>query len=174
VLRFQRPVYSLVLRMVRDNALAEDLTQECFMRAFGALGSYDPSRKLVSWLLRIARNLTIDHLRRRTAVTVSWDGAGDGESPWNNMPDPGAPTPEHSAESRELLQAVERSLARLSPEYRDIFVLRFVEELSYEEIAQALEIPMGTVKTRIHRARGRMLELAARDGWGETPGLRGS
>ncbi|MFQ5678211.1 MAG: RNA polymerase sigma factor [Gemmatimonadota bacterium] len=158
VTRFQRPVFSLIYRMVRDRELAEDLAQEAFVRTLNNLNRYDPSYKFSSWLFKIAYNLTVDHIRKREIDTVSIHGAPDAvtaeaqaatsvalESPHER--------PDELAEARELGGEIEAAISELRPEYRMAIVLRHVEGHAYEEIARIMGIPLGTVKTYIHRAR---------------------
>lgn len=164
--RYERPVFSLVLRMVRDRALAEDLAQETFVKAFHALQSYDPSYKFSSWILKIANNLTIDHLRRRKLDTVSIDGsphattADDLERTRLSVQSSGE-SPAEFVENKELGSQIERAVGQLRPEYRTAVLLRHVEGYSYEEIAGIMEVPLGTVKTFLHRARHELRESLA-------------
>jgi RNA polymerase sigma-70 factor, ECF subfamily len=156
--RYERPVFSLVLRMVRDRELAEDLTQDTFVKVLNHIDRYRPEFKLSSWLFKIANNVAIDHLRRRSIDTVSMDG-----SPHAETSDAVEATafevgiPQESAleelAARELGSEIERAIAQLRPEYRSCILLRHVEGRSYEEIATTLDLPLGTVKTYIHRAR---------------------
>ena len=156
--RYERPVFSLVFRMVRDRAMAEDLSQETFIKVLNNIDRYVPEFKFSSWLFKIANNLAIDHLRRRQLPTISMHGApdattasrieattfeiaSDGESALDEL------------EARELGTAIEKAIAALRPEYRSCIMLRHVEGRSYEEIAATLDLPLGTVKTYIHRAR---------------------
>ena len=156
--RYERPVFSLVYRMVRDRELAEDLAQDTFIKVLNHIDRYRPEFKLSSWLFKIANNVAIDHLRRRTLDTISMDGSpnaqtadaieataidvvGDEESALDEL------------EAREMGSAIERAIASLRPEYRSCIMLRHVEGRSYEEIAATLDLPLGTVKTYIHRAR---------------------
>jgi RNA polymerase sigma-70 factor, ECF subfamily len=156
--RYERPVFSLVYRMVRDRELAEDLTQDTFIRVLNHVDRYRPEFKFSSWLFKIANNVAIDHLRRRHLETVSMEGS------------PHAATPEaveatsfevaglqesalDELEAKELGSAIEVAIGRLRPEYRSCILLRHVEGRSYEEIAATLDLPLGTVKTYIHRAR---------------------
>ena len=156
--RYERPVFSLVFRMVRDRAIAEDLSQETFIKILNNIDRYVPEFKFSSWLFKIANNLAIDHLRRRQLPTISMHGApdattasrieattfeiaSDGESALDEL------------EARELGTAIEKAIAALRPEYRSCIMLRHVEGRSYEEIAATLDLPLGTVKTYIHRAR---------------------
>ena len=156
--RYERPVFSLIYRMVRDRAASEDLAQETFIKVLNALDSYRPEFRFSSWIFKIANNAAIDHLRRREVDTLSLDGAPDArtadeiEATALQATDRG-PSPLAALESRELGSAIERAITRLRPEYRACIMLRHVEGRSYEEIAATLDLPLGTVKTYIHRAR---------------------
>jgi RNA polymerase sigma-70 factor (ECF subfamily) len=156
--RYERPVFSLIYRMVRDRELAEDLAQDTFIKVLNHIDRYRPEFKFSSWLFKIANNVAIDHLRRRQIDTVSMDG-----SPHAQTADAIEATSfdvsvdQESAldelEAREMGTAIERAIASLRPEYRSCIMLRHVEDRSYEEIAATLDLPLGTVKTYIHRAR---------------------
>lgn len=164
--RYERPVFSLVYRMVRDRALAEDLAQEAFVRAFNAISSYKPSYKFSNWILKIANNHTIDHLRKKKLDTVSIDG-----SPHASNSEEASRTrlviasedenPHEYVEHRELGGQIEQAIGTLREEYRTAILLRHVEGYAYEEIAEIMEVPLGTVKTYIHRARGELKEQLA-------------
>jgi RNA polymerase sigma-70 factor (ECF subfamily) len=164
--RYERPVFSLILRMVRDRQLAEDLSQETFIKALNAIGSYRPEFKFSSWIFKIANNAAIDHLRRREVDTLSLDGAPNATSQEDieatalQVGDKGE-TPLAELEARELGTAIERAIGQLRPEYRSCILLRHVEGLAYEEIAQLLDLPLGTVKTYIHRARHELRGMLA-------------
>ena len=154
VVAYQRPVYSVILRMVRDPAAAEDLVQETFVKAFRHLDSFDVSRKLSSWLFKIAHNTTLDALRRKTLPTVSLDPAEDESADHRkDWEDTRAASPDQRVERMDLAQAIEAAMGELPPRYREIIALRYQQGLAYQEIAEILELPMGTVKTHIHRAR---------------------
>lgn len=156
--RYERPVFSLIYRMVRDRETAEDLAQETFIKVLNHVDKYRPEFKLSSWLFKIANNVAIDHLRRRQLDTVSIDGsphaatASEVEATSFDVVAQ-EETALEELESRELGTAIERAIARLRPEYRSCIMLRHVEGRSYEEIAATLDLPLGTVKTYIHRAR---------------------
>lgn len=152
--------------MVRDRELAEDLAQEAFVRAFNAIGTYSPRYKLSSWLFKIANNLAIDHLRKRQLDTVSIDGAPtavtESEVAQTRLElESEDENPEEYAENRELGNQIEAAIGKLRPLYRTATVLRHVEGFSYEEIAGIMDLPLGTVKTYIHRARLELRELLA-------------
>jgi len=164
--RYERPVFSLVYRMVRQRTTAEDLAQEAFIRAFGAIESYNPSYKFSSWLFKIANNHTIDWLRKKKLDTVSIDGSphatGQEEvarTRWDL--EAGGEQPDDYVENRELGGQIEEAIAQLRPDYRTVVVLRHVEGYSYDEIAETMELPLGTVKTYLHRARGELKDLLA-------------
>jgi len=156
--RYERPVFSLIFRMVRDRETAEDLSQETFIKVLNHIDRYRPEFKLSSWLFKIANNVAIDHIRKRHLDTVSMDGsphAGTASEVEATSFD--VSVHQESAleelESRELGSAIEQAIAKLRPEYRSCIMLRHVEGRSYEEIAATLDLPLGTVKTYIHRAR---------------------
>lgn len=156
--RYERPVFSLIFRMVRDRETAEDLSQETFIKVLNNLDRYSPEFKFSSWLFKIANNLTIDHLRRRRVDTISIEGAPDAVTSESAKATSiavvsGDESPLEELESRELGAAIELAIASLRPEYRACIMLRHVEDKSYEEIAEIVKLPLGTVKTYIHRAR---------------------
>jgi RNA polymerase sigma-70 factor, ECF subfamily len=159
--RYEKPVFSLVYRMVRDRILAEDLAQEAFVKAFHALGSYDPRYKFSSWIFKIANNLAIDHLRRRQLDTVSMHGSPHARSEQEaaesriTLEAPGE-NPEEYTLARELGSQIEEAIGRLRPEYRTAILLRHVEGHSYDEVAEIMDVPLGTVKTFIHRGRAEL------------------
>ena len=164
--RYERPIFSLIYRMVRDRALAEDLSQETFIKALNAIDSYRPEYKFSSWIFKIANNAAIDQIRRRELDTLSLDG-----SPHATTPDEIEATalqvsarglsPLEALESSELGGQIEQAIGRLRPEYRSCILLRHVEGLAYEEIAELMNLPLGTVKTYIHRARNELRDLLA-------------
>ena len=162
--RYERPIFSLILRMVRDRQLAEDLAQETFIKTLNAIATYRPEFKFSSWIFKIANNTAIDHLRRRELNTLSIDGAPhattaeDIEATALQVGDRGE-SPLAELEARELGSAIERAIGQLRPEYRSCIMLRHVEGLAYEEIASMLDLPLGTVKTYIHRARHELREM---------------
>jgi RNA polymerase sigma-70 factor (ECF subfamily) len=156
--RYERPVFSLIFRMVRDREMAEDLAQETFIKVLNNLDRYSPEFKFSSWLFKIANNLTIDHLRRRRVDTISIEGSPDAVTSESARATSiavvsGNESPLEELESRELGTAIERAIGKLRPEYRACIMLRHVEDKSYEEIAEIVKLPLGTVKTYIHRAR---------------------
>ena len=166
VRRYQRPVYALIVRMVRNASDAEELAQDVFIKAYRALDRFDASRKFSSWLFKIAHNASIDWLRKRRLQTVALETDDDRRDPLTVLADARAETPEAAAQRGELAQAFEVALGRLRPEYREVMLLRFQEGLAYEEIAEVTGLALGTVKTHIHRARKAMARELERLGWG--------
>ena len=170
VRRYERPIYGLIARMVRDEAQAEDLTQDTFLKMFRALARYDPTLRFSSWLFRIAHNTAIDYLRqRRLLIATPIDDPDDESDPLQELPDPSAISPERSAERSELAAAVDRALDRVRPDYRAVLVLRYQEGLEYQDIADVLGVPLGTVKTFLHRARRDLARELSATGWGLKP-----
>ncbi len=155
--RYQRPILSLIARMVDDRSLAEDLAQETFVKAYRKLGTFDPNRKLSSWLFKIAHNTTLDHLRRGRLETVNLEATtAGGDESWEVLRADEAEEPDHRAERSQLMARLDAALGRLKPGYREILLLRFKEGLAYHEIAEVTGLAMGTVKVRLHRARKRL------------------
>ena len=162
--RYERPVFSLVYRMVRERDLAEDLAQDAFIRAFRGIGTYKPEYKFSSWIFRIAHNVTIDHLRRRRLDTISMEGsryARTDEERERSRPVVASKdeSPAEHVENQELGGEIEEAIGKLRPHYRTAILLRHVEGRSYQEIAEITDLPLGTVKTHIHRARVELREL---------------
>ncbi len=154
VRRYERPVYSVLMRVVRRSEDAEDLVQETFVKVFKALDRYDPERPFAAWIFTIASRLAIDHFRRRRVQTVSLNvtDPGSGEDRTMDVEDPGLKPDEITSNAEEELQT-SALIDSLPEHYRIVVLLRHQQDLSYDEIAEALHLPLGTVKARIHRAR---------------------
>ncbi len=152
---YQRPVFNVCYRMLGDPAEAEDAAQETFIRAYTRINSYDPNRKFSSWLLAIASHYCIDRLRRRRFGLVSWDDL----PPWRWLPD-ADPQPEEVALRHEAQRQVQELLSKLPPDYKAAVILRYWHELSYEEIAEALDSTLPAIKSRLFRARQMMAKAA--------------
>ena len=165
--RHQGPIYGLLLRMVRDPALAEDLAQETLIKAHRAIATFDRRRKFSSWLFKIAHNTAIDHLRRKRPPTVPIETEEEDRlDPLALLRSPDSQSPEARARGRDLAEALQEALMGLRPDYREAILLRFQQGLPYDEISAILDLPLGTVKTHLHRAR-RQMATALRDaGWG--------
>jgi RNA polymerase sigma-70 factor (ECF subfamily) len=162
-------IHAAVLRMVGNHEAANDLAQETFLRAYAALRTFRRGAAFSTWLYAIAINQVRTEFRRRKSVKgramLSLDARADGpgDDPDDRPGDPpgGAPGPAEEAERREDAARVHAALARLDDEYREAVVLRDLEGLSYEEIAEATGVPPGTVRSRIHRGRAALKGLLA-------------
>jgi RNA polymerase sigma-70 factor, ECF subfamily len=164
--RFERPIFGLIVRIVRRSELAEELAQETFVKSWRALARFDPSRKFSSWLFKIAHNTALDHLRRKGEETLSLDEpAEEGEAPRELPADPNAEDPLLRLTARGAGRALERAIAGLRPQYREVLLLRFAEGLAYEEIAEVTGAPLGTVKVHLFRARKELAEAMRALGW---------
>lgn len=162
VRRFQGPVIGLITRMTGDRALAEDLAQETFVKAFRNLSAFDTTRRLSSWLFRIAHNTTLDALRRTRPHLVSIDEP-PGETGAGDLPDP-APAAD-PVERKALGRAIEAALSQLRPDQRAALVLRYEEGLPFEDIGQILGIPETTARSHVHRARRSLARHLTDAGW---------
>jgi RNA polymerase sigma-70 factor (ECF subfamily) len=153
----KRTVYGLCARILRHPEDARDAAQETFVRAYAALGTFDPAQAFAPWVLRIARNHCLDLARRRGArpLEVALDAdPEDGGS--RELADVTTPRADDAMEHRELAGSVQRAVSALPANYREVVELFHVEHLSYKEISQALDVPLGTVMTWLHRARARL------------------
>lgn len=151
--RFERVVFALCLRMMGHRHDAEDVMQETFLRALRGVSGFDGQRPLRPWLLGIAANRCRTALGRRSRRPFLAESIEDRPDPRPGLTDPD-----------DLASELERALARIRPEYRAVFVLFHEQGLPYEEIAQAVDRPVGTVKTWLHRARREMAEHLQRRG----------
>lgn len=154
--RYQRPVFAMLSRMVgRERALVEDLAQETFLRALRALPRFSATgpARLSTWIVTIATRLALDHLRRKTPhlEEAAAGGGLPGVLPW----------PDQDAHRRAVAVALTEAVEALGAPFKAAFLLREVHGLSYEEIARALEIDAGTVKSRLARARAALQEALA-------------
>jgi RNA polymerase sigma-70 factor, ECF subfamily len=164
--RHQRSVYNLLVRMLRNPALAEDLAQETFLKAFTHLRSFDPRYKFSNWILRIAHNTAIDAIRRRGPQEVPLDQPDPREQGRLEalLVDPKSGAAAETLDQHDLARALEAAMGRLRPEYRQVVVLRYQEDLSYEEISEITGWPLGTIKSHLHRARSEMADFLRRQG----------
>ncbi len=159
--RYKRPVYHMILKMVRNVDDAEDLTIESFAKAFKSLHKFKKDFTFSTWLFRIATNNTIDFIRRKKLNTLSISSAytdSEGEAVSIEVEDENLNPQEQTIkmQKEELMQIF---VDKLPPKYQKLVRLRYFEELSYEEIAQELEAPLGTVKAQLHRARELLYEM---------------
>ena len=156
--RYASPAVNFAFRLVGDRGLAEDLAQEAFLRVFQRLDSYDPQRRFASWFFQVLRNVAIDYLRAHRLDTTSLDALS--EAGFQPAAEHSAScSPEGMAVRGEVKNAMAAALARIRPEYREVVVLRYQEGLTHPEIAEVLGVPVGTVKTNLHRARKALAAL---------------
>lgn len=157
VLKYEKTVYNLALRMVGDRDDASDMTQEAFIKAYGSLSSFRGDSKFSVWIYRITTNVCLDFLRSKSrkqqvSLTVSDD---DDEDAQLDIPDPSS-DPEQQLMQKMSMQSVEEGLKTLPDKQRQILVMRELGGMSYAEIGKALSLEEGTVKSRIFRARKRL------------------
>ncbi|MCX8160959.1 MAG: sigma-70 family RNA polymerase sigma factor [Candidatus Saccharicenans sp.] len=153
VTKYQQPLFNYFGRLVQERELSQDFTQEVFLRAYAALHTYKEKYQFSTWLFRIASNLLIDHWRKKKLSLVSIDAEVDSEDHRPlQLPDYEPPVSE-AYEKRELMEKIELAISRLPEALRELFVLRHMNDFSYEEIAAIKRLPVGTVKNRVFQAR---------------------
>ncbi len=160
--RYRRPVYMMVLKMVRNVDDAEDLMMESFSKAFRSLHKFKKDYTFSTWLFRIATNNSIDYIRRRKLHTLSIENTwtdDDGQSVSIDVEDSGVLNPQDEAIKAQKEEIIQAFVSMLPSKYQKLVRLRYFHELSYEEIAEELEAPLGTVKAQLHRARELMYDL---------------
>ncbi len=151
VFKYQDRIYNLCRRMLENPHDAEDAAQDVFLKAYQALPKFKPDASLYTWLYRIAANTCIDYKRKPVWESIFGNSEEDDRLVHDRVSD--SPSPEQLCQSKEIDRALQKGLGKLSPKLRAVIVLKEIEELSYEEIAETLDISMGTVKSRIARAR---------------------
>ncbi|MCG8389606.1 MAG: sigma-70 family RNA polymerase sigma factor [Cytophagales bacterium] len=159
--RYKRPVYHMVLKMVRNVDDAEDLTIEAFAKAFKNLHRFKKDYTFSTWLFRIATNNAIDFIRKKRLETMSLDTSftdDSGEAVQIDVEDKNL-NPQEEAIKSQKIELIQLFVTKLPAKYQRLVKLRYFEELSYEEIAQELDAPLGTVKAQLHRARELMYDL---------------
>ncbi|MGC9348402.1 MAG: RNA polymerase sigma factor [Anaerolineae bacterium] len=154
--RYKRLVYRTALAITRDERAAEDILQECFVRLYTYAASVDASRPLKPWLYRVTVNLSYDWSSRKAYQPV------DDILEWLSGLPGTFPAPDRRAEEAETTRLVREVIAELPPPHRAVIVLFYLENLSLDEIAQVLDLPIGTVKSRLHYARERLREALTR------------
>jgi len=157
VTRYQSAVYNLAYRMLGDAAEAEDAAQEVFLRMYRRLATYDAEHRFSTWVLSIASHYCIDLLRRKRPWLVPLENIQN----WMRSLSRG---PEAIALAHEQQDAVRALLARLPEHYRLVLLLRYWHDLGYEEIAQVVDLPVSTIKARLHRARNALAALIGSEG----------
>lgn len=163
VREYEKPVYNLALRMTGSVEDAQDLTQETFIKAYRRLDSFRGDSKFSAWLYRIASNVCLDHLRSKARSGTVSIAVSDEDGAELDIPDT-APSVEETVLGNLTREAVQRGLDLLPEAQRQILLLREINGLSYEEIAQTLSLESGTVKSRIFRARKKLCAFLLSDG----------
>jgi RNA polymerase sigma factor (sigma-70 family) len=168
VQRYHRRIYNVCYRFAGDSGDAQDLTQEVFIKMYRTLKTYDADKgAFMTWVTTITRNLLVDHFRKtkQDRLTDSLDSAPseheDAQPLGERIADPSRPA-DAQVQSREMREAVHGALQKLSPELREAVILRDLQDMDYREIAGALKVPEGTVKSRINRGRAELARLLQR------------
>lgn len=152
--KYQQPLLGYVGRMVGQREAALDFTQDVFVKAYSSLRSYKPRYKFSTWLFKIASNLVIDHWRKKKilAFSLSEPLGREDDGLTLEVPDDEPPVP-HTFEQAELQRRIETAVERVPGPLRELFVWRHVNELSYEEMAEIKDLPLGTIKNRVFQAK---------------------
>ena len=159
--RYRKPVYHLILKMVKNAHDAEDLTIVAFSKAFKNLAKFNPEYTFSTWLFRIATNNCIDFIRKKRLKTFSIDNAftsDDGDEVTIDIKDNNL-DPMEVAIKKQKVELIRNIVTKLPPKYQILVRLRYFDELSYDEIAAELDAPLGTVKAQLHRARELLYDL---------------
>jgi RNA polymerase sigma-70 factor (ECF subfamily) len=162
--RYRDAIYFMLLKMVNNPIDAEDLTIEAFGKAFKNIDQYAPNFAFSTWLFKIATNNCIDFIRKKRASHISLDQTADGEDSLapSSMIQSDVPDPETYMINQQKIKHMRKIVSRLKPRYRQLVELRYFKEYSYEEIAVELDIPIGTVKAQLFRARELLLNILNR------------
>jgi len=164
--RYRDAIYFMLLKMVNSPVDAEDLTIEAFGKAFKNIEQYTPNYAFSTWLFKIATNNCIDFIRKKRGSHISLDQSVDGEdslSP-SAMIQADSPDPEANMINQQKIKMMRDVVTKLKPRYRNLVELRYFKEYSYEEIADELDLPIGTVKAQLFRARELLLNILKRTG----------
>jgi len=158
---YRDPLYFMLYEKVGDQELAKDLTIESLGKAFKKLHLYTPNYAFSTWLYTVARNHCIDYLRKNKLPTISIDRMMLDEDGKRNTFDLISKdlNPEQVMEKKQRIAILRQIVDKLKPKYRDLVKLRYFKELSYEEIADALDVPLGTVKAQLHRSREQLFKI---------------
>ena len=159
--RYREPIYFMLLKMVNDKDDADDLTIEAFGKAFKRLAQYTPQYAFSTWLFKIASNNCIDHIRRKRIRAVSVDQGfsnEDGETIEISIKDVML-DPAEAMQKEERIRKMREIVDKLKPRYRKLVEMRYFDEMAYEEIAEELDLPLGTVKAQLFRAREFLFQM---------------
>lgn len=161
MIRYRKPVFHMILKMIKNRDDAEDLTIEAFAKAFKNLAKFNPDYTFSTWLFRIATNNCIDFIRKKKLNTTSINSTytdDNGESVGIDIRDNNL-NPQEEAIKQQKIEIMRLIVTQLPPKYQVLVRLRYFKELSYDEISKELEAPLGTVKAQLHRARELLLDL---------------
>ncbi|HSP34064.1 MAG TPA: sigma-70 family RNA polymerase sigma factor [Thermoanaerobaculia bacterium] len=156
--RYEKRVINYVYRITHRYEDAHDLTQEIFVKVYLALDRYDPKYQFSTWLFRIAQNSAIDALRKKSVAEVPLVHQTDDEQPKEREFADGGVSPYRALKNKQISAAIDKAVAKLPPDYRELIQLRHFAELSYDEIATMKKLPLGTVKNKLFRARNLLKE----------------
>ncbi|HXG10355.1 MAG TPA: sigma-70 family RNA polymerase sigma factor [Gemmataceae bacterium] len=162
VRRYQDRLYNTVYRLVDNAEDAQDVVQDAFLSAYQSLGSFKGDSRFFTWLYRIAINTAIS-LKRRQRAGLSLDAGRNGEGGVEPLDVSESSRPGHALEQAEEERRIQAALNRLSPEHRAVLILKDIEGQKYETMAEILQVPIGTIRSRLHRARAELRELLARE-----------
>lgn len=161
---YEKKVYALAVRMCKNPHDAEEAAQEAFLAAWQGLKFFRGDASFSTWLYRLASNACIDHLRRAQRHSAAAGPSLDDEETFLDAEDTSTPTPHAAAEAGETRRLIEEGLRSLSPEHREVLILRELHQLSYEEIADTLGVDSGTVRSRISRGRKNLQKFLLQTG----------
>jgi RNA polymerase sigma-70 factor (ECF subfamily) len=161
-MRHKDIIYTMLVKRSCNPDDVDDMLQEAFMKAFVNINRYNPDYDFGAWICTIAKNTFVDFNRSRRSKALNPDNNLPLDSRHTNSAQATAPTPEESIINAQQRAQIERYIATLPEDYRQLFIMRFVEEYTYEEIAETLQMKLGTVKTRIFRVRAMMCNLLPR------------
>lgn len=150
VRRYEKQIFSMAYRLIGDYDEAADLAQEAFLRIYSQLGRYDPDKKFFSWMYRVAQNTCLNALAKKPANVIPVERA---EEYFGDDGQAGAGEPEQDYLNREIRRSIDQAIADLPDNYRDVIYLRYIEDMSYQQIADALDLPLSTVETRLFRGK---------------------
>ena len=162
--RYRESIYYMMLKMVKNTDDADDLTIEAFGKAFNRLKQYSPNYAFSTWLFKIASNNCIDFIRKKRIKVTSMDTgitSSDGETIYIDARS-STPDPEETIMKKQKIMHMRSLVSKLKPRYRILVEKRYFEELSYEEIAEELDLPLGTVKAQLFRARDFLADMMAK------------
>ena len=158
--RYRDPIFFMLLEKIHDRELAKELTIEAFGKAFNKLHLYTPNYAFSTWLYTIAKNNMIDYLRKKKLPTISLDDMGDSDDDHKVLQIPSNTlNPEKQLEKKQRIKILRNIVEKLKPNYRRLVKLRYFKEYSYDEIAESMEIPLGTVKAQLYRAREQLFTI---------------